>query len=276
MQEYLRRPRLGEILDGLGSHLLILALCLGWFIFLWGLRLPALTAGGALYFLALMIRHKSRDGRLKRREKKLRERLGGEMTLERLLLADPDKAHFEVALLLSQRYPLALLRAGEEGMLCQLGQEKLLVAFDQRPENGAVSAERVLALQRQVRAEGADRGVLCVNCKVSQEAQEQAAKSVRVSFFSRDALIVLAGAANPATDRQLVELGRRRRRPSLAWWARLILDRRRARRYAFYGALLLAMYLITRYFYYAVPGLVCLALAAASRCVKERQDSIEE
>ena len=274
MQEYLHRSRLGEIMDTLGFHLLALALCLGWFIGLWGVRLSALTAGAALYILILLIRRKTREGRLLRREKKLRARIGGELALERLLLSPADKAHFEVAVLLSLRQPLTLLQAGEDGMLCGLRGEKLLIAFAQSPFGGGVGAERVLALQKAAALRRADRGVLCAPCKISPEAQEQARSPLPVTFLSRDQLVALFGASNPATDAQLAALGRRKRAQAPRRVLRGMLDRRRAARYAFYGGLLMILYLLTRSFYYAVPGLLCLALAAASRCVREQKEKL--
>ncbi len=67
-------------------------------------------------------------------------------------------------------------------------------------------------------------------------------------------------------------LGRRKKAPKPIRLLRLVLDRRRAKRYACYGALLLIMRQLTGFFFYAPAGLLCLFLAAASRCVKEKND----
>ena len=274
MEEYLHNSRLGEAMDALGFSLAVLAGCVGWFVALWGLRLPALTAGAALYILVLLIRRKSRDGRLMRREKRLRARIGGEMALERLLTAQPDRAHFEMAMLLSMRYPLALLRSGEEGVVCSFKGELLLVSFFQMPAGSQISAENVLRLQRETRRQRAQRGVLCAPCAISAEARRQAAGEIPVTFLSRDTLISLFGGANPATDAQLVALGRRRRAQKPKGWLRWVLDPRRAARYGFYGLLLLGMYLFTRLLYYALFGLLCVGLAAASRCTRREKESL--
>jgi len=51
------------------------------------------------------------------------------------------------------------------------------------------------------------------------EAQHQAAGEIPVSFLSREEMIALFGAANPATDAQLVALGKRRKdHPPLKKW----------------------------------------------------------
>lgn len=267
MQEYLRRGRFAAAMDDLGFHFLALIFSLGWFSLLWGLRLPAVTAGLALYGLILLFRRKTRDDRLKRKEKKLRERLGGEMALERLLMLSPAQAHFETAMLLSLQKPMELLRTGKEGVLCLRQEEKTLISFLQLPLSSSVSAEHVLSLQRCAQALGAARGLLCAPCPVSDKAFEQAESLLPVSFLQRDALIRLFGRFGPATDSQLVALGKRRKKNAAPRLLRAVFFRKRARKYAWYGALLLGMYLLTNHMIYALPGLLCVGLAAACRCV---------
>lgn len=275
MQEYLQHSRLGGIMDGLGFRLLALALSLGWFILLWGLRLPALAAGAALYILILLIEKKTRDERVLRREKRLREQLGGELALERLNLADPGKANFETAMLLSLRKPLVLLQAVSEGIVCTRREQRLLVALLQAPASESLGPGRVLAFQRAIQAEGAEEGILCVPCPISPAAQEQALSAPPVRFLDRGALISLLGQANPATDAQLVALGKRKRaRVPAKRWLRVVMDRRRAPRYALYGTLLLGLYFLTHLLYYALPGLACVLLAAACRCVRPNRNEI--
>lgn len=270
MQDYLRRSRLGGFLDGIGFHVLMLGLCLLWFFLLWGARLPSVSAGLALYGMAVLLRKKARDDLVARKEAQLRCTIGGEMALERLLLSQPERANFEIAMLLSLRHALTLLKTGAEGTLCLRGGRKWLISFLQLPATCAVGPERVLSLQRDMRALGADRGLLCVCGKISQEAREQAGNTV--SFLPREKLVALLGSANPATDDQLVALGRRKKTPPPARWLPTVLNPVRARRYAVYGALLLAMYLLTHLLHYALPGLLCLALAAACRCVPGREE----
>ncbi len=272
MQEYLHHSRLGSILDGFGFHFLALGVSFLWFLLLWGLRPSSALAGLALYGLILLVRRKARDGRLARREKETRAAIGGELALERLLLTQKERAHFETAVLLSMVHPLVLLQTGEEGVLCALKGKKVLISFLQRHGSAAAEADHVLALQRDIRLLGADRGLLCVPCGISPKAREQAQAQPPVSFLSREEMIALFGRFNPATDAQLVELGRRKKAPRPLHPLRLALDRRRAKRYACYGALLLIMHQLTGFFVYAPAGLLCLALAAASRCVRKKED----
>lgn len=275
MQEYLHKSRFSGIVDTIGLHGLMLLLALGWFLLLWGLCLPSLLAGLALYLMGALFLRKARDGRLIRKERQLRLRIGGEMALERLLTVLPSRAHFEITMLLSLKHPLTMLRTGDNGILCSLKGEQILISFLQSPFSGQVSADDVLRLQRQARAMRAKRAVLCAPCPIAAAAREQAAGDIPVSFLSRDTLIHLLGSANPATDAQLVALGRRRRsRIPRRQWLRAILDPRKAPRYALYGGLLLGLYLITKLFYYALTGLICLGLAAACRCRRAEKESL--
>lgn len=273
MQEYLHRSRLGEALDALGLRALLLLISVGWFIALWGARLSALTAGAALYGLLLTLYKKTRDGRLARREKRLRARIGGEMALERLLTVPPERAHFEIAVLLSLKAPLTLLQAGEEGVVCSLRGKRTLVSFIQLPAEDQLDARLVLERQRQARALRAEGVLLCAPCPVSPGAQHQAQGEIEARFFSRDSLIALLGAQNPATDAQLVALGRRRgRMPGRL--RGMAMEEKRIPRYLLYGGLLLGLYLCTGALFYALPGIACLLLATACRIAARKKGAV--
>ena len=267
MQEYLQESRFRRWMDALGFHLAAAALCVGWFIFLWGFTLPACLAGAGLTLLIVMVRQKTRDGRLKRREKNLRRRIGGELALERLLLCDPLQAHEETAALLSRDHPLVIQKITPAGALCRMGEETILIAFCPLPASAAVHAEQVLALQRDCHLLNAHRGVLCAPCALSSDACAQADNAPTVTLLPREAMIARFGRFHPATDAQLVALGKRRKRPSVSQWLPLVLQSSRAPRYGFYGALLLGLYTLTHRWYYALPGLICVSLAAACRCL---------
>ena len=276
MQDYLQRSRLGQAMDSLGFHAITLILSNFWFILLWGLRVPALIAGTALYGMIVILRKKARDDHVAREEKQLRAAIGGELALERLLLTDPTKAQFEIAMLLSLLEPLTLIQAGDNGVLCARKGKKWIVSLLQSPQESGVRPEDVLALQREIRLLNADRGLLCVCGKITAEARRQAGREPSVSFLSREKLIAMLGNANPATDAQLVALGRRRKKAAPAHWLRLILAPSRGKRYACYGALLLGMYQLNHLMYYGLPGLICAFLAAACRCVRQEETAFME
>jgi len=271
MQDFLQKSPVRELMDEAGFLMLSGALSMAWFIFLWGVTLPALFSGAALWALIILLRRKSRDGRLKRREASLRRAIGGELALEELLLLPPQRAHTEAAALLALRRPLTLLRASDAGVLCRLRGETVLLCFCQLPVSCAVGAQQVLSLQRAAREMNAPRGILCAPCEISPAAAAQAGGDIPVSFLGRDSLISLFGSARPATDRQLVALGKRRKRHPASWLP-MILNPRRALRYLGYCALLMGMHLLTGLTYYAVPGIICLLLSAACRCLQPREE----
>ena len=105
------RNLLAELLDSVGRGVLLMALGIGWFVFLWGLNLPALLAGIALGTLLLLLRRLYRQTTLVRRETALRCRIGGELLLEKMLLSEAKEAHFQAALLLEEKWPLRLPRS---------------------------------------------------------------------------------------------------------------------------------------------------------------------
>lgn len=267
MQEYFLKNAFREKLDGVGFHLLVLLLCCGWFALLWGLRLQALLAGLSLYILCLLVLRKTRDHRLQQKEQKLRRRIGGEMKLESLLFLPGEEAHLETVLLLSLAESLSPERLVRQGILCRKEKERVLVSFLQVPACEKVTARDVLSLQQAARAEGAGQVLLCAPCGVESGAENQCEKEVPVRILERDALIALFGAAAPATDQQLVQLGKSRKKalPFHRLWP-LLFHPAKTRRYALYGGLLLFLYLLTGFLYYALPGLICIVLATIGHC----------
>ena len=85
-------------------------------------------------------------------------------------------------------------------------------------------------------------------------------------------MIALLGAQNPATDAQLVSLGRRARAPRR--WRGTALEEKRIPRYLLYGGLLLSMHLCTGALFYALPGVACLLRATACRIAARKKREI--
>ena len=89
MEHYRPKTLIAGITDRLMRAGTACILGIGWFVFLWGFSLPALTAGMALgVMLWLCARQFSKHITMKR-EKQLRCMLGGELALNRLLLEPP-------------------------------------------------------------------------------------------------------------------------------------------------------------------------------------------
>lgn len=272
MERYLRRNRLSEMLDGLGLRLLLWLLATIWFVWLWGLNLPTLLAGAALGILLCMVCREWRKRTVSRREKALRSRLGAELMLESMLMAEAREAHFHAALLLAEKWPITLQAVKEEGVLCRQGEETLLILCIRMPEEGELSVGDLLSAQRAARRLKVDRVVLCPLGKVSPKVLAKAEGSlVPLRIIPRNVLLTLAGRLAPATDEQLVELGQRKRRlAGQGSVVRLIFRPDKARRYHLYGLGLLLLYVVTAMRLYALVGMVCLTMAVMS-CWRGRQ-----
>lgn len=265
-QSYLRKARLSTVADDLGLRMVIMLAGLGWFTYLWGLGMPALLAGTALGILGQLGLTHYRRMTVGRRETALRRRLGGEMLLEEILLAPARQAHFQTALLLGEIYPLTMERVTEEGVLCQSGEERLLVSCMALPEGTEVSQGQIIALQRACKAHGVRRGVACVTGRCSARVEAWAAEgSIPVRVIRRERLLDAAGRLSPATDAQLVELGKRRKRLAPSGLRRMILRRDKAKTYWLYGTGLMLLYVVTGLAYYPVPAGLCLMLAVLSK-----------
>ncbi len=276
MEQYLRRSRLGSAMDDLGLRAVIALAAVLWFVYLWGLGIPAILAGLALGLMGQMALTRYRRRTVSHRETALRQRLGGEMLLEDMLLAPPRQAHFQAAMLLGQKHPLTMLRATEDGVLCRYGEETLLIACLRMTAEGAATPDALLPCLRACREHGAQRCVACVmgKCPTATLAWAEESK-IPLRLIPREELLLLAGQASPATDDQLVVLGRRKNRHDR--WKQLrsrMLRRDKARKYMLYGTMLLLVYVLTGLPYYPLPGLICLLLAVGSRYFSRGKETL--
>lgn len=276
MQQYLEKTRLGGTLDSLGLRLLILSCCVLWFVFLWGVTLAALLAGIAFFLLVSLAIRLGKRKTVARREQALRERIGGEMALDALPLTPPRQAHFQASLWLTLAHPLRLERITEDGVLCRLEGELVLVRCLNRHQSIPVSAQDIIEAQRACLSHDAVRCVLCTASPLNSAAQTQLGLAEPpVKVVGKERLIRLAGAASPVTDEQLVALGaRKKRHVAISTWLNHILAPHRSRRYFWYGMGLLLLYYITRLPYYPVPGVLCLSLALLSKIRHAKEDTI--
>ena len=276
MERYLRRNRLSEFLDGVGVRALICLLATGWFVWLWGLCVPSLLAGLALAGLGMTARTQWRKRTVDRREKALRSRIGAELMLEEMLLSEPRQAHFRAAVLLAERWPVTMQSVKEEGVLCLQGEEKLLVQCLRMPPEGELSVGELLNAQRALKRLQADKAVLCVLGRVSAKTAARAEEmALPVRIVRRETLLAIAGRYAPATDEQLVALGKRRKRPAgRGGVTQLVFRRDKAARYYWYGLLMLLLYVLTGARLYAVPGMVCLTMAVVSRVNRRGEERL--
>ena len=96
------KNRAASALDRLSLRLALLLGCIAYFAVLWHAPRESLLAGSALFVLVLLTLALLEKRTLRRRDRMLRERIGGEIALEDLLLMPGEQAASAVCALLAQ------------------------------------------------------------------------------------------------------------------------------------------------------------------------------
>lgn len=262
MQKYRPKTIAAEIADRLLRALAACTLGIGWFVALWGLCLPALTAGLALGTLLWLCARQFSKHITRRREEQMRRMIGGELALNRLLLEPPRKAAFQCALWLAPRYPLVMQKALERGVTGMLDGKKSWIYLIAQHPSQKVTAQQIVLCAREARERQMEQTLLCLTAPAEAEAIAYAGSlDPPMRVIGRDELTELAGYAHPATDEDLRSLKRQKRtRRSPKDWLAVILDASRARQYFWYGMGLSLFALLTGSGYYPFPAAVCLGL----------------
>jgi hypothetical protein len=247
---------------------MLLALSVGWFYLLWGKPWPALSAGAALGALWMLAIHLGEKRTLAARETSLRRRIGGQLAVDSLTLQSATSAAANAATWLSGLLPLSDFEQADGGVIARSDDRRVYIQCIRKHASSRAGRDDVLGTVRAAREHGVDVCVVCATCPFASEAVLLAEEvQPRTRLLGREGLIRIAGAAAPATDEQLQELGRRQRKrrfdPSL-WKARL-LQPGKGKRYGLYGLGMLAMLIMTRHWAYILPSAVCLLLFYLSR-----------
>lgn len=264
MQKYKPRTPLASVADRILRMLIAAGLGIAWFVWLWGLSLPALTAGlaygGLLWLCARLFGKKS----VEKREKQMRRMIGGELALSRLLTLPPRHAAFQAALWISPKEPVSMQKAVDWGVLGTLEGKSALVRLIAQHESLPVNVQQVIEAVRETRRQEAELCILCLTAPIAREARQYAEScEIPIRLIERDAMIDLAGLCSPATDEDLSRLGKRKQtRRSPKEWLSIVLDASKAKRYFWYGLGLSALALLTGQGYYPLPAGVCLGLFA--------------
>ncbi|MDD3882958.1 MAG: restriction endonuclease [Eubacteriales bacterium] len=212
MQRYLSNTRLSMVIDGVAARVILFAACEIYFFCLYSVSWLSALGGLCVYALFLVFLRLIAKKRLRKREMRMRERLGGELQLERLLLLPRPHHHTELYEWLEKVYPVKLVGLVDDGVLSQYGEELLLIRCVSRHRSLEATAQEVLGAARACRSTGAHRCVLCATCEFSKGAQATAGEvSPPVTLISGKALSAIAGKLFPATDEQLLEIKQRRK-----------------------------------------------------------------
>ena len=255
----------------LSDHLLRIVLCcfigIGWFVALWGLTGPALTAGFSLGIMFWMGVRQFAKKVTQEREKLMREIIGGELALERLLMEEPKKAAFQCTLWLESMYPLVMIQTFDWGVIGRLNGKRTMIKLIAQHPSQTVCVQQVVECAREARRRQIEHTLLCLTAAADKEASLYAAGlDPPLSIIERPELIKLAGRVNPATNEDLIRLSRRKqKRRSIKEWLAVILDISRARRYLWYGIGLSLFAMLIGNSYYVLPASICLALYAGCK-----------
>lgn len=225
METGFKRNLLAELLDSVGRGVLLMALGIGWFVFLWGLNLPALLAGIALGTLLLeekwplRMQRITADGALCGQEKPS----GGAETLLVQCVRMPPEGELSIGQLVEAHRAMQRQQANRV-ILCVLGKA---------PPRVIARAEQMPTPIRVIRRET----LLALAGRLSP---------------ATDAQLVALGQ-------------RKRRTPQRGSLLSIMTQREKAARYWGYGLFMLILYILTGSAWYAMPGTVCLTLSVVCR-----------
>lgn len=250
MSPFDAKNRAATLLDRLALRIALLALCVAYFYALWRRPRESLMAGSGLFALVLLSLALVEKRTLSRRDRMLRERIGGEIALEDLLLMPGARACETVCALLckalcAQQLSANVLRYEGEGWLVRCAQ---------CPGGASASEGDVLSAHR-ARVESGQAHCVLASTGGFTPAAMRAAEWVDppVRLIPGPKLGALFGRLHPATDEEIALHARRRRTPfSFARIRALALSPVKLRRYLLCAFLLLLFYLST-------GSMLCLA-----------------
>jgi len=250
MSPFDTKNRAATLIDRLALRLLFFACSVGYFYFLWQQPAESLIAGCALYVLLLLTLTLFERSTLARRDHALRERIGGMIALEDLLLMPGTRACETICDLLC-----CMLPAEKTDASCMRYEgQRWHIRCAQCLSGSNASEGDVLAAHRARIEADAARCVLFSTGGFSPAAV-RAAEWVDppVQLIAGHQLAALFGRMHPATDEEIARHARRRRTPfSFARMRALALSPAKLRRYLLCAFLLLVFYLNT-------GSMVCLA-----------------
>lgn len=235
------KNRLAAALDRFALSLALLTASVAYFFFLWRSGLPSLVAGAGLFALILLSLSLLERRTLRLRERLLRERVGGAIYLEDLLLLPGKQACDAVTRLLCQALPAEQTPGG---LMCYEG-ELWLIRCTQCLSGTASGPGDVLAAHRARIESGAARCALACTTGFSAEAI-RAAEWVDppIRLIPGRQLASVAGRLFPATDEDIAEHARRRKTPfSRVRIRSLAFAPHKEKRYLLCSFLLLVLYL---------------------------------
>lgn len=254
-----RKNALATALDRLALRAMILTACVAYFFLLWKNGTASLLAGSALFILISLGVMLLEKRTLAIRDRMLRERVGGMIALDELIMMPSGAACTQVCTLLQRTLDAQPL--SEHAMRC--GDETWLIRLAQCLPGTAASQSDVLSAHRARIEQGADKVALACTAGFSPEATRAAEwADPPVRLIGGRQLALLFGRQHPATDEDIARHLARQRKPFS--WARiraLALSASKLRRYLLCAFLLLMYYLAAHSLSALVASLFSFALA---------------
>lgn len=238
------KNRLAAAIDRFSLGALVLFLSCAYFFFLWRTGTASLLAGGALFSLIALTVSLIERRTLKKRDLLLRQRLGAAIFLEELLLLPAGKARDRVLSLLVR----ALDADTPESGIMRYEGETWLVRLAQCMTGASAGAGDVLAAHRAREETGAQRCVLVSTTAFTAEAVRCAQwVDPPIRLIPGRQIAAVAGNLSPATDEEIAERARRRKRPfSRSRIRALAFSPAKTKRYLICSFLLMMLYFFQR------------------------------
>ncbi len=264
-----QKNKVAAALDRLALRMLLFTLCVGYFFFLWRSGVASLMAGGALFFLVLLALMLLERRTLALRDRMLRERVGGMIALDELILLPNKAACTEVRALLCD----ALDAQPLDGARMQYGGEVWLIRCVQCLQGSSASEGDVLGAHRaRIEAES-DKCALVSTAGFSPAATRAAEwMDPPIRLIGGRQLAALYGRLHPATDEEIARHAARAKKPFS--WRRiraLALSPAKQRRHLICAFMLLLLYLIVPSFAALLACLLSFVLALL--CDRENKRS---
>lgn len=254
-----RKNALASALDRLALRALALALCVLFFLYLWQNGPASLLAGSALFALICLTVMLFEKRTLSVRDRMLRERIGGMIALDELLMLPSSMAVRRVCMLLCD----TLLGESLDDHIMRYGDETWLIRLSQCLPGTSASQGDVLSAHRARVECGADKVALVSTAAFSPEATRAAEwADPPVRLIGGRQLALLFGRQHPATDEDIARYQARQKKPYS--WQRiraLALSASKLRRYLLCAFLLLMLYFATGSLSSLLSCLLSFALA---------------
>jgi len=264
-----RKNKVAAALDHFALRLLLLGGCVLYFFVLWRSGPASLLAGGALFALVMLLLLLLERRTLARRDRLLRERVGGMIAMENLLLLPNSQAAQRICALLCETFCAEPL----EGAKMVYENETWLIRCSQCLQGSSASQGDVLGAHRARLECGADRCALVSTTGFTPDAIRAAEwADPPIRLISGRQLASLHGRLHPASDQEIAAHLSRQKKPFS--WRRiraLSLSPAKARRYALCACMLFALYLFGNNLVALLSSLFAFALSIL--CHREGQKS---